>query len=453
MQKNLHIIFIIIPFLIGITNLVPAQPIVAAYYRSWVNLPSPDKIEFNNLTHIIQAFAYPDTAGSVHFLTGVPNQTLIQATHAANKKILLSFGGQANSDGFGVMSSDSVYRRNFINNVMNILAANNYDGIDIDWEYPSNPQGKQLTVLVSELRQKFNSVNSSWLITLAVPPTSYYGQNYQYENMINYVDWFSIMTYGYHGLFSSHSGHNAPLYQSPQDNDGAVSYSVGYMYFTRKVPQNKLLLGVPFFGLRFNTSGLYHPYTGSVPDLSYAQAMDSLLVGGWNYYWDTVSAVPYLQNSTHTGLITFDDTMSVRLKTEYSFTKNLGGIMVWALDQDMVGYGEPLLESIGKTIRNHVSTSVKYETLSGPALFNLFNNYPNPFNPSTIIKFSLSEYSGVKLIIYDVLGREIETLINNSFTVGIHSVTFDGSKYPAGIYIYVLSSGTKTMCKKMILLK
>jgi chitinase len=453
MQKNLHIIIVFISLLIGITNLVPAQPIVATYYRSWKNLPAPDKVKFNNITHIIQAFAWPDTVGSIHFLVGVPNQNLIQATHSANKKILLSFGGQANSDGFGVMTSDSVYRRNFITNVSNILSLYNYDGIDIDWEYPSNLQGKQLTVLVTELRQAFNSINSSWLITLAVPPTSYYGQNYQYENMIKYVDWFAIMTYGYHGSFSGHSGHNAPLYQSPLDNDGAVSYSVGYMYFTRKVPQNKLLLGIPFFGMRFNSAGLYQSFKGSVPDLDFVEVMDTLQSGGWSYNWDTVSSVPYLQNNGRTGLITFDDTMSVRLKTEYSFSKNLGGVMVWALDQDMIDGKEPLLGSIGSTIRQHSITSTKNESPLSTASFNLYNNYPNPFNPSTIIKFYLNEITRVKLIIYDVLGREIETLLNDTHSVGIHSVEFDGSKLPSGIYFYVLSTDTKTMCKKMILLK
>jgi chitinase len=453
MQKSLHIIFIIISLIIGITVFVPAQTIVAGYYRSWINLPSPDKIEFNNLTHIIQAFAYPDTIGSVHYLTGIPNQNLIQAAHMANKKILLSFGGQANSDGFGIMTSDSLYRRNFINNVVSILSINNYDGIDIDWEYPSSFQGKQLTVLVTELRQKFDSLNTHWLITLAIPPTSYYGQNFQYENMINYVDWFSIMAYGYHGAFSGHSGPVAPLYQSPLDNDGAVSFSVGYMYYTRKVPQNKLLLGIQFFGLRFTTAGLYKPFSGSVPDLSFADAMDTLQSGGWNYYWDTVSSVPYLQNISNTGLITFDDTMSVRLKIDYSFSKNLGGIMVWALDQDIINDKEPLLETIANTIKNHNNTSIENEPLKSPVSFNLYNNYPNPFNPSTIIKFSLEENTRVKLIIYDVMGRKIETLLNDSYTVGIHSVSFNRSNLPSGIYFYVLSSGAKTISKKMILLK
>jgi GH18 family chitinase len=270
--------------------------------------------------------------------------------------------------------------------------------------------------------------------------------------MINYVDWLSIMTYGYHGTFSAHSGPIAPLYQSPLDNDGAVSFSVGYMYYTRKIPQNKLLLGIPFFGLRFTTPGLYKPFSGSVPDFSYADAMDTLQAGSWNYIWDTVSSVPYMQNFSNTALITFDDTMSVRIKTDYSFSKNLGGIMVWALDQDIINGKEPLLESIANSIKNH-STSITNEPLNSPASFNLYNNYPNPFNPSTIIKFSMSENTRVNLIIYDVMGRKIETLLNNSLSAGIHSVSFDGSKLSSGIYFYVLSSGTKNISKKMILLK
>jgi chitinase len=453
MQKRLHIIILLIVFFIGLSNIVTAQTISAGYYRSWISLPAPNEIEFNNLTHIIQAFAYPDTAGNISFFAGVPNPALIQAAHSANKKILLSFGGQTNSDGFGVMTSDSNYRSNFIKNVVTLLTENNYDGIDIDWEYPSIAQGVQLTVLVKELRQKFDSLKTSWLITIAAPATSYYGQNFQYELMINYVDWFSIMSYGYHGSFSSHSGPYAPLYQSPLDNDGCAAFSAGYMYYTRKIPTSKLLLGIPFFGIQFTTAGLYKPFTGSVPELTFSQAMDSLRIGGWGYNWDSVSAVPYLQDSSKTRLITFDDTMSVRLKTEYSFSKNFGGVMIWALDQDLNDNEQPLLEAIGNTIRKHASTGIETGKPTSPDAFNLYNNYPNPFNPSTIIRISLSEYSAVKLIIYDVLGREIKTLLNGSLTSGIHSITFDGSQIPSGIYFYVLSTSTKSMCKKMILLK
>ena len=127
--------------------------------------------------------------------------------------------------------------------------------------------------------------------------------------------------------------------------------------------------------------------------------------------------------------------------------------MVWALDLDMIDNGDPLLESIGNTIRNHNGTSIQDEHLKEPASFILYNNYPNPFNPSTTIKFSLDEETRVKLIIYDVIGRVIETLLNGYVSLGIHSVNFDGTKLPSGIYLCVLNSGSKTITNKMILLK
>lgn len=83
----------------------------------------------------------------------------------------------------------------------------------------------------------------------------------------------------------------------------------------------------------------------------------------------------------------------------------------------------------------------------------LAQNYPNPFNPVTRIRFGLPENAITKLIIYDVLGREIETLINSDFGAGYHEVEFNGSNLPSGIYIYRIKAGEFTSVKKMILMK
>ena len=83
----------------------------------------------------------------------------------------------------------------------------------------------------------------------------------------------------------------------------------------------------------------------------------------------------------------------------------------------------------------------------------LMNNYPNPFNPSTHIKFHISESGLVTLKVYDVLGNEIKTLINGDKSAGDYSVVFDGKDLPSGIYFYVLNAGGKTISRKMCLLK
>ncbi len=88
-----------------------------------------------------------------------------------------------------------------------------------------------------------------------------------------------------------------------------------------------------------------------------------------------------------------------------------------------------------------------------PSDFKLFQNYPNPFNPSTKIKFELPKSSVVKLIIYDLLGKEVETLINKYLHFGTYEVEFKPSELSTGVYFYELSSENFRDVKKMVLIK
>ena len=90
---------------------------------------------------------------------------------------------------------------------------------------------------------------------------------------------------------------------------------------------------------------------------------------------------------------------------------------------------------------------------AAPVEFALEQNYPNPFNPATTIKFSIPEQSRVTLKIYDVLGREVRTLVNEVRNAGSHEVNFDASNLASGMYIYSIEAGEFISSKKMILLK
>jgi len=83
--------------------------------------------------------------------------------------------------------------------------------------------------------------------------------------------------------------------------------------------------------------------------------------------------------------------------------------------------------------------------------YSLFQNYPNTFNPTTTIKYTLP--LDVKLIVYDVLGKEIATLVNEKKPAGNYEVTFDGSNLTSGTYFYSLISGNFKQTKKLFLLK
>jgi hypothetical protein len=88
-----------------------------------------------------------------------------------------------------------------------------------------------------------------------------------------------------------------------------------------------------------------------------------------------------------------------------------------------------------------------------PAQFELEQNYPNPFNPSTKIRFTIPEAGLVTLKVYNLLGQEVITLLNEEQTSGVYEVTFDAAQLPSGIYFYSINAGDFVATKKMILLK
>jgi hypothetical protein len=88
-----------------------------------------------------------------------------------------------------------------------------------------------------------------------------------------------------------------------------------------------------------------------------------------------------------------------------------------------------------------------------PASYALYQNYPNPFNPASTIKFDIPKTGLARLVVYDVLGREVGLLLNEIKTPGTYSLNFDASNLPSGVYFYRLTAGTFTDTKKMLLLK
>lgn len=100
------------------------------------------------------------------------------------------------------------------------------------------------------------------------------------------------------------------------------------------------------------------------------------------------------------------------------------------------------------------STNVKNNSNNDvPSSYFLYQNYPNPFNPTTSIKYSVSSNQNVRLFVYDILGKEVETLVNEKQSPGMYEVTFDGSKFASGIYFYQMKTGDFIEAKRMVLIK
>jgi hypothetical protein len=123
---------------------------------------------------------------------------------------------------------------------------------------------------------------------------------------------------------------------------------------------------------------------------------------------------------------------------------------VMAVDKDNT-------QSVMSDFQSTNAPNLKYEDrLSNlnnkPANFSL-SNYPNPFNPTTMIKFGIPKDVLVKITVYDLLGREINTLINEFKTAGFYEVRFDGTNLASGLYFYKIEAGSYIQTKRMLLLK
>jgi hypothetical protein len=98
-------------------------------------------------------------------------------------------------------------------------------------------------------------------------------------------------------------------------------------------------------------------------------------------------------------------------------------------------------------------TGITKENSNVPAAFKLYDNYPNPFNPGTMIRYDIPRTSWVKITIYDIPGRVVEILVNEKKPAGSYETHWDGTNYSSGVYFYKMETTGYTESKKMLMLK
>jgi uncharacterized delta-60 repeat protein len=214
-----------------------------------------------------------------------------------------------------------------------------------------------------------------------------------------------------------------------------------------------------FVTIKYNSSGVQQWLSryngiGAYVDLAYSLALDnsgnvyvtgSSVDTGTNYDYATIK---YNSSGTqqwvaiYSGQGNYDD-------AAYSIVVDGSG-SVYLTGTSWRGYGTDYDYA---TIKYSQPIGIKKISKDIPDKFSLSQNYPNPFNPSTIINYQLPKSGDVKLIIYDAIGRELKTLVNEQQNAGSYRVEFDGSDFSSGIYFYKLSGGDFVETKKMILLK
>ncbi|KAJ8924367.1 hypothetical protein NQ315_007163, partial [Exocentrus adspersus] len=295
---------------------------VICYYESWssYNGYNPEDFDANLCTHVNYAFIGLWEDGNVRVEDdsldidqGLYNKVTGMKQRNPNLKVLLSVGG--GSDGmaqlFAGIAADPAKRGALVGSASYFVSTYNFDGLDIDWEYPFEADRENYITLLRELRALCN--DHGWLLTVAASadPSGY---AYNIPQMVELLDWINVMTYD--------------------------MYAAGNNWVNAGAPKAKLAMGVAFYGRSFklsdaNQHGLHAAYVGSgvgegAP--SYHEICESY--GDWTRVWDDEQKNPYKYSIDQ--WIGYDDPDSIWIKAEYIKTNGFAGVMIWPIDGDDV---------------------------------------------------------------------------------------------------------------------
>lgn len=249
----------------------------------------------------------------------------------------------------------------FANSSVALLADMGFDGIDIDWEYPTNDaEATDMVYLLQAVRSALNAysrangLNYHFLLTAASPAGLSNYNMMHLKAMDTYLDHWNLMAYDYAGSFSSATGHQANLYDNshnaestPFSTDKAVSD-----YIAAGVPSSKIVLGMPIYGRTFeSTSGLGKAYSG-IGSGSWENGIwdyKALPRQGATVTYDALAGASYSYDAKTGELVSFDDEDMVFRKAAYIMQQGLGGGMYWEASADREG-SESLMGMVAKKL-------------------------------------------------------------------------------------------------------
>nr|BAF02564.1 chitinase [uncultured bacterium] len=322
----------------------PRKPIVLGYYPAWDSGLSPDAIAYAKFTHICHAFLTADSSGTLKLDGNLPSDDLTRRAHAAGTKVLLSVGGMDSGAYLGPIAVNPELSARFVSDVTGLMVKHGYDGVDLDWEFPSNMQERDgLTSMAIGFRREFAAKKPGALLTAAASGTKWGCRFTDGKALLPLLDFINVMTYDVHGPWGDRAGHNAPLRQAPPDKPECAANAVeGQMaYWMEKFgwPRERLVVGVPCYGRGFlaakpgdKTSSKDKAPHQYVPYKDIAK----LLADGWVRHWDAGASVPWLTKEGVGEFISYDDPESAAIKGRWAEKSGFGGVFFWEISLDMI---------------------------------------------------------------------------------------------------------------------
>ena len=277
-------------------------------------------------------------------------------------RVVLSVQGYgANGQNFSDAASTAENRKKLADEMLRVVESYHFDGIDIDWEYPtyltSRPVADKAnyTLLMETIYATFKQANPDYLVTAALPGGAYGYERYNLKDVEPFIDYLHLMTYDLEA--SARAFHHTALYSNSSSTATAASVADSVqIYNLRGFPLSKIVVGLAFYGKYVSVpegskGGLGGNSTSAYKTLTYEaiyQNFISKIGNGVTYYWDDNCKAPYLYDKNRGCFVTYENEDSINAKCSFVLKEGLGGVMIWELGED---YEDRLLESVFKGMK------------------------------------------------------------------------------------------------------
>jgi chitinase len=350
----------------------------------------PEQIPVEKLTHIIYSFTNV-IDGEMKFrrpeVAGPKLEALVrQKNRNPDLKVMIACGGWG-ADGFSDMALTAESRAKFIKSASAFIKKYQLDGMDMDWEYPGisgagtkarEEDTQNFTALMKGLREMLDGFEIHKILTFASAGWKRYYDHIELNEVMKYVDYTNVMTYDQVSGVSIYTGHHTPLghvsseniqgtpfydhlsslYEAGkiQDPDPRSAEKIVDFLINEGVDLRQIVIGSAFYGMVWKgvppvNKGLYQLSGGlHIGWMAYHQIRKQYEPDqSFQRHWDDLAKAPYMYNAMDSLMVSYDDTVSVALKTKYTMIRGLGGIMFWELGNDTKEKGS-LLDAIYKTV-------------------------------------------------------------------------------------------------------
>lgn len=294
---------------------------------------------------------------------------LLELAKQNGVKVNASIGGWSMCKHFSDVAADPVKRAKFVQECVRLIDLG-FDGIDLDWEYPGPYAGMNFTgnaadydnfvTLTKEIRQ---AIGNDKLITSCFSADTKKLEGFNWTEVDKYVDYYNFMTYDFNGGWSDKAGHNSPLYGYSDAEAPEFNWDNLYQYLIEKnVDLNKVNMGMAFYGRGVVTDGAADLNAKTVKREEFVQPDGNIITcadytnwpkdvfdgtpyfyyikntalapnSGWVKHWDDEAKVPYLTKGNF--FLSYDDEESIGYKAQYVKDKNLAGVIVWTVYEDL----------------------------------------------------------------------------------------------------------------------